>query len=264
MGGSLALALKGKCAALYGIDTDRATLELALAQKIVDYADSDPATLLPEVDFIILAAPVPVILALLEKLPTYTSDPCIVMDLGSTKKLIVEAMSRLPERFDPIGGHPICGKEKLSLANAERTLYYAAPFLLTPLERTSKRTFSAARQVIEVVGAKETILDAAEHDRILASTSHLPFLLSSALALSTNQNVTPFVGPGFKSASRLAGTSASMMLGVLQSNRQNVLSALHALQNKLVEIESALASNDISKLEVLLNEAQKKYQEFTQ
>ncbi len=55
-----------------------------------------------------------------------------------------------------------------------------------------------------------------------------------------------------------------MMLGVLQSNRQNVLSALHALQNKLVEIESALASNDISKLEVLLNEAQKKYQEFTQ
>ncbi len=140
MGGSLALALKGKCAALYGIDTDRATLELALAQKIVDYADSDPAKLLPEVDFIILAAPVPVILALLEKLPTYTSDPCIVMDLGSTKKLIVEAMSRLPERFDPIGGHPICGKEKLSLANAERTLYYAAPFLLTPLERTSKRT----------------------------------------------------------------------------------------------------------------------------
>jgi len=264
MGGSLALALKGKCAALYGIDTDRATLELALAQKIVDYADNDPAKLPLEVDFIILAAPVPVIMTLLEKLPGDNPNPCVVMDLGSTKKLIVEAMSRLPERFDPIGGHPICGKEKLSLANAERTLYYAAPFILSPLERTSKRAFSAAHQVIEAAGAKETILDAAEHDRILASTSHLPFLLSSALALSTNENVTPFVGPGFKSASRLAGTSSSMMLGVLQSNQENILNVLHALQDKLVEIESALGANDFSKLEALLNEAQKKYQEFTQ
>jgi prephenate dehydrogenase len=264
MGGSLALALKGKCAALYGIDSDRATLELALAQKIVDHVDSDPAKLLPEVDLVILAAPVPVILDLLEKLPAYTSNSCVVMDLGSTKKLIVEVMSRLPERFDPIGGHPVCGKEKLSLANAERTLYYAAPFLLTPLERRSERALPAARQVIEAVGAKEIILDASEHDRILASTSHLPFLLSSALALATDQKVTPFIGPGFRSASRLAGTSSSMMLGILQSNQGNVLNAIHALQDKLVEIESTLASNDFSKLELLLNEAQKKYQEFTQ
>src|SRR5258706_1960534 len=264
MGGSLALALKGKCAALYGIDTDRATLELALAQKIVDYADSDPATLLPEVDFIILAAPVPVILALLEKLPTYTSDPCIVMDLGSTKKLIVEAMSRLPERFDPIGGHPICGKEKLSLANAERTLYYAAPFLLTPLERTSLRALSAANQIIEAIGAKANILDATEHDRILASTSHLPFLLASALTLATPENLTSFIGTGFKSTSRVAGTSSSMMLGVLQSNRENVLNALHGMQTQLAGIESALSSEDFIKLESILNEAQTKYQALTQ
>ena len=80
------------------------------------------------------------------------------MDLGSSKRLIVEAMSRLPKRFDPIGGHPICGKETLSLANAERTLYYAAPFLLTPLERTTPRALSAANQIIEAVGAKAIIL----------------------------------------------------------------------------------------------------------
>ncbi len=264
MGGSLALALRGKCAALYGIDTHPATLELALAQKIVDHADSDPAKLPSEVDLIILAAPVPAILALLEKLATFTSKPCIVMDLGSTKKLIVEAMSRLPVQFDPIGGHPICGKEKLSLANAERTLYYAAPFLLTPLERTSARALSAANQVIEAVGAKGTVLNAVEHDRILASTSHLPFLLSSTLVLATDQDVSPFVGPGFKSVSRLAGTSSSMMLGVLGSNRENVLNALHNLQDKLVEVEAALAENDLSKLEALLKEAQDKYQEFTQ
>jgi prephenate dehydrogenase len=171
-------------------------------------------------------------------------------------------MSRLPERFDPIGGHPICGKEKLSLANAERTLYYAAPFLLTPLERTSARALSAAHQIIEAVGAKAKILDAVEHDRILASTSHLPFLISSALALATPGDVTSFIGPGFISTSRLAGTSTSMMLGVLQSNQENVLVALRGLQNQLAEIESYLSANDFLKLESILNEAQKKYQEF--
>jgi prephenate dehydrogenase len=172
-------------------------------------------------------------------------------------------MSRLPENFDPIGGHPICGKEKLSLANAERTLYYAAPFLLTPLERTSPRAISAAHQIIEAIGAKAKTLEAVEHDRILASTSHLPFLISSALALATPNDVAPFVGPGFKSTSRLAGTSSSMMLGVLQSNRENVLNALHGMQNQLADIESALSSDDFSKLESILNESQSKYQNFT-
>ncbi|MBK9604865.1 MAG: prephenate dehydrogenase [Anaerolineales bacterium] len=263
MGGSLALGLRGKCAALYGIDPHLPTLELALSQHIVDYADSDPAKLLPEVDLVILSAPVPAILTLLEQLPTFTPNSCIVMDMGSTKRLVVEAMSKLPERFDPIGGHPICGKEKLSLANAERTLYYAAPFLLTPLERTSSRAISAANQIIEALGAKGKTLDAVEHDRILASTSHLPFLISSALALATPADVTPFVGPGFKSTSRLAGTSSSMMLGVLQSNRENVLNALHGMQSQLAEIEAALSSEDFAKLESLLNDAQAKYQSFT-
>jgi prephenate dehydrogenase len=263
MGGSLALGLRGKCAALYGCDPHPATLELALSQHIVDFADSDPAKLIPEVDLVILSAPVPAILTVLEQLPAFSSKSCIVMDMGSTKKLIVEAMSRLPERFDPIGGHPICGKEKLSLANAERTLYYAAQFLLTPLERTSVRALSAANQIIEAVGAKAVILDAAEHDRILASTSHLPFLLSSALACATPDDVASFIGPGFKSTSRLAGTSSSMMLGVLQSNRENVLNALHGLQNELADMESALAADDLSKLESILNEAQRKHQVLT-
>lgn len=262
MGGSLALGLRGKCAALYGIDPHPATLELALSQHIVDYADSDPASLLPQADVIILSAPVPAILTLLEKLPAFTNNSCIVMDLGSAKKQIVDAMAKLPERFDPIGGHPICGKEKLSLANAERTLYYAAPFLLTPLERTSSRAISAANQIIEALGAKGKTLNAVDHDRILASTSHLPFLISSALARTTPEDVAPFVGPGFKSTSRLAGTSSSMMLGVLQSNRENVLNALHGMQAQLTEIESALSSQDFSKLESILNEAQEKYHEL--
>ncbi len=86
-----------------------------------------------------------------------------------------------------------------------------------------------------------------EHDRILAATSHLPFLLASALALTTPDDFASFVGTGFKSTSRVAGTSSSMMLGVLQSNRENVLDALHELQNQLAEIESALSNEDFQK-----------------
>jgi len=131
------------------------------------------------------------------------------------------------------------------------------------LERTSPRALSAANQIIEALGAKGKILDAVEHDRILASTNHLPFLISSALARAPPQDVAPFVGPGFKSTSRLAGTSSSMMLGVLQSNRENVLNALHEMQSQLAEIEAALSSEDFAKLESLLNDAQAKYQSFT-
>jgi prephenate dehydrogenase len=259
MGGSLALALKGKCAAVYGIDPDHSTLEMARRQTIVDRAESESATLLPSADIIILAAPVPAILTLLERLPINMPSSCIVLDIGSTKQLIVEAMSRLPERFDPIGGHPLCGKEKLSLANAERTLYYATQFLLTPLERTSSRALSAAHQIIEAIGAKAILLDAVEHDRILASTSHLPFLLSSALALATPEDIAPLIGPGFKSTSRLAGTSSSMMFGVLQSNRENVIEVIHHYLEVLGEIESTLEARNDIQLQTLLNNAVARY-----
>jgi prephenate dehydrogenase len=263
MGGSLALALKGQCAALLGIDPDPAALSLALRQNIVDQAESDPVKLLPSADLVILAAPVPVILTLLQKLPEYTSNACIVLDLGSTKRAIVEKMDSLPERFDPLGGHPICGKEKLTLANAERTLYYGAPFILTPLARTTPRALSAAQQVIATVGAKAITLDAAEHDRILAATSHLPFLLSSALALATPAECAPLVGPGFRSTSRLAGTPSSMMMGIMQTNRENILTAIHRLQAQLDTLEMQLTASDFGNLETTLDQSRAAYHELT-
>ena len=263
MGGSLALALKGQCAALLGIDPDPAALSLALRQNIVDQADSDPASLLPQADLVILAAPVPVILTLLQKLPEYTSNSCIVLDLGSTKRAIVEQMENLPKHFDPLGGHPICGKEKLTLANAERTLYYGAPFILTPLTRTTPRALSAAQQIIVTVGAKAITLDAAKHDRILAATSHLPFLLSSALALATPEECAPLVGPGFRSTSRLAGTPSSMMMGVMQTNRENILAAIYRLRAQLDTLEIQLSASEFDNLETTLDQSRAVYHELT-
>ena len=263
MGGSLALALKGKCAALYGIDSDHATLELALAKGMIDQADHDSAKLLPHADLVILATPVPAIIDFIQKLPIFVQTPCIVIDLGSTKQDILQAMSTLPDNFDPIGGHPICGKEKLGLENTDANLYQGAPFVVTPLQRTTRRAKSAIEQIISIVGARLIDMTAEEHDRILASTSHLPFLLSSALTLSTPQEFVPFIGTGFKSTSRLAGTPAHMTMGILQSNRENILNAIQAFRNSLHQIEIALQSENYIQLESILNQSRSAYQSLT-
>jgi prephenate dehydrogenase len=260
MGGSLALALKGKCAVLYGIDADQATLELALAKKIVDQADSDPVKLIPQADLVILATPVQVIIDFIQKLSLWVETPCVVLDLGSTKKDIVQAMSTLPERFDPIGGHPICGKEKLGLENADRHLFENAPFILTPLARTTHRARIAAEQIVSAIGARRIEIEAEEHDHALALTSHLPFLLSSALMRALPQEFEELIGTGFRSTSRLAGTPSSMMMSVLQSNRENILNAIQTFQDSLDEIGSALQAENYSQLEYLLNGSRKAYQ----
>ena len=270
MGGSLAMSLKGKCARIIGFDPHLPTLELALSQQIVDYADNDPANLLSgasaqskHVDLIILASPIPAILTLLEQLSTLTSNPCIVMDLGSTKKLILESMSRLPDNFNPIGGHPICGKEKLGLENADADLYQNAPFVITPLERTTQHALRITRQLITAIGAHPIEMTAKEHDRILAFTSHLPFLISSALAHSTPQEFAPLVGPGFRSTSRLAGTPSHMMMGILKSNRDNLLSAIQTFSASLYEIESALQDENYPALENTLDHSRDSYLTIT-
>jgi prephenate dehydrogenase len=264
MGGSLALALKGKCAALYGIDSHPATLEIALAKKIVDSADTDPAKLLAEADLVILATPVPTIIRLIQKLPSLTNRSCIVLDLGSTKSKIMSALDALPSHFDVLGGHPICGKEKLGIENADTFLYQNAPFVITPLKRTTQRARILVQQMISVIGAWLIEMNPEEHDRALAFTSHLPFLAASALALTVPQENARLIGSGFRSTARLAATPGSMMLGVLQSNRENILMALQHYQHQLSILESALLSDDEAVLESTLSSAQSGYQGMIQ
>ncbi|MDQ3007597.1 MAG: prephenate dehydrogenase, partial [Chloroflexota bacterium] len=227
MGGSLAMRLKGQCARLIGFDSHLPTLELALSKNTIDEADAFDA-LFPSplgrgargeggpgvrVDVLILATPVPTILNLIQQLPSIISYPCIVMDIGSTKRNILQAMDSLPENFDPIGGHPICGKEKLGLENAQANLYQNAPFVITSLARTTPRAKSAVQQIISAIGANLIEMTAQDHDRILAFTSHLPYLLASTLSRSISQDFAPLIGPGFRSTSRLAGTPSHMMMG---------------------------------------------------
>ena len=262
MGGSLALALKGKCADLLAVVLRPSTRELALRMNIVSQAEEDPAKILPQADVIVLSTPVPAILDWLGRLPEYVPQRCVVIDMGSSKQIIVQKMNMLPERFDAIGGHPICGKENLTLENAEATLFQNAPFVLTPLDNLSVRASAAALQMIRAIGARPLWLDAVSHDRLLAYTSHLPFLLASALTMTAPLDAASLVGPGFNSTSRLASTPSSMMLGILQTNRDNVLKAIAAFRDNLDLIEAALQSQNVDKLREILDVASLKRKRF--
>jgi prephenate dehydrogenase len=248
MGGSLALALRGKCAALIGIDRDPQTLELARQRQVVDLASIEPAELLPQADVVILATPVNTILQHLLALPEQHPGQAIVIDLGSTKVQVGEVMQSLPERFDPLGGHPMCGKERSGLANADPLLFQGTAFAFTPLARTSSRARSFAEELAWQVGARPLWLDAQTHDRWVAATSHLPYLVSNALAFSTPTEAAPLAGSGYRSATRLAQTSPAMMLDVLMTNRENILAASGRFRAHLDLLDELLRQGDFEAL----------------
>lgn len=258
MGGSLALALEGKCAQRIGIDQDPAAVEEALRAGAVERGAPGPGELLPQADLIVLAVPVLDIIDTIHELPALHPGSPVVLDLGSTKRQILCAMETLPRRFDPIGGHPMCGKEAGGFANASRDLYQAAPFALAPLERTSSRAQTLAQELAQAAGARPLWIDALTHDEWTAATSHFPYLLASALALSTPVSARPLAGPGLRSTTRLAGSSPEMMLDVLQTNADALLQSIVRFGTELAAFETLVRQGQWEELHSLLEQAVEK------
>ena len=262
MGGSLALGLKGHCQRIAAYDPDLQTLELARQQGVVDQVSANLVEILNQADLIILAAPVGAILELLADLPELKKDAAVVMDIGSSKVQIVKALQRLPERFDPIGGHPMCGKERGSLANAEASIFRHAPFAFTPLTRTSVYARAIAEQITAAVGSRLLWLTPEIHDQWTAATSHLPYLISAALAAATPIESAPMAGPGFRGSTRLAASPVRMMADVLATNRENVLASLGKFRQQLALLDEILREGSFDALVDYLNQSASLRAEF--
>jgi prephenate dehydrogenase len=245
MGGSLALALRGQVRLLHGLDRDAATRRRALREGVVDSAEAMLTAGSPPLDLLVLALPVRAIVQMLDNLPALRPAGCGVLDLGSAKRVVVAAMSALPEHFEAIGGHPLCGKETSGLAAASADLYRGQRFVLCPTARTTGAIRDRALALIEAIGARPILLDADEHDVILAATSHLPYVISATLMRSVvEKRQWSLSASGFRDVSRLAGGEPQVMLDILLTNRDELLAALARYRADLDFFQEALERGD--------------------
>jgi prephenate dehydrogenase len=252
MGGSLAGALKAKgaCQEVIGVARRAETTALAVERGLVDRASTGLAPAVAEADAVVLATPVRAIIELLPQVGQLVKPGCLVMDLGSTKSAIVEAMSALPEHVQPVGGHPMCGKETSGLAAAEPNLYQGRVFVLTPLDRTDTGALDLARELVEVIGARPLVMGAERHDRLVAAVSHLPYLMACGLVRTAEElareeeDLWQLAASGFRDSSRLAASGEDMMLDILLTNREAVLEALGTYEVQLRNLARFLETGD--------------------
>jgi len=259
MGGSLALALRGRVAHLLGVEHQVMIRQTALRQGIVDEVVEELTAAAPPLDLLVLAAPVRVILDMLGRLPALRPAGCAVVDLGSTKRAVVAAMSALPPSFAAVGGHPMCGKETAGLAAATADLYRGQTFVLCRVPRPAPQPAAEALALalVEAAGARPLWLDAAEHDRLVAAVSHLPALAAAALMRgAAGESQWAVSASGFRDAARLAGSDPRMMLDIFLTNRQAVLDALSAYRADLAGLSVALERGDEAALAEWLAAAQ--------
>ena len=253
MGGSLAAALTKAQNAPFtvrGVARRAESIAAAVERGFIAEGTCDPAAGVCDADLVIFATPVRTTIDLMGRLAAHFKPGCIVSDLGSTKAAVVQAMAKLPPHVDPIGGHPMCGKEVSGLEAAEADLFQGRVYILTPLERTSDQAVRALQEVIALIGSRCIILEPDRHDRLVAAISHLPYLLSVCLVnvadglSSEDEMVWELVSSGFRDTSRLAASDPIMMQDILMTNRENVRHMVARFLQCLGQFDGFLAHND--------------------
>lgn len=264
MGASLCmdLAQKGLCREVRGVARRTDVVLDAFFSQAVDLATDDLHTGVLGADIVVLATPVRTIISMLDEIAPYLWPGTIVMDMGSTKSEICAAMRNLPDTLQPIGGHPMTGKETSGFGAAQPDLYTGATWVLTPLERTTQETVDLSVELVEAVQARPVVVPPVEHDRLVASISHLPFLLASALTHSVaevgaqNEMVWKLAAGGFRDTSRVAASDTQMFLDILSTNRSAVLEQIDSFAQQLGELRELVSEGDESELRAKLSESQ--------
>jgi prephenate dehydrogenase len=267
MGGSLAMALRPHVKKITAIDRNLPMLQMALKQDLLDSVNTI-MTFGSDTDLLVLAAPIKVITDTLRQLPALGASGCAVLDLGSTKQSILEAMDALPKEYDAIGGHPMCGREVSGLAAARVDLYVGQTFILCRSKRTSPSLEQLVLNLVEAIGAHPLFMSAESHDRLVASGSHLPYAVSAmllrvaSLAAEADERIWQLSASGLRDTSRLAGSSPEIMLDILMTNRVNVLDKLGHYRAELSALGELLEANDEQALLEWLVDVQSRHQAY--
>jgi prephenate dehydrogenase len=239
IGGSFGLALRkaGFQGSILGVSSPRSI------DEAVERCAIDKGATLEEAagtcDLLFLSQPIFGILETLRKLDPLVRPETLVTDAGSTKQAIADEAKRSLHRCAFVGGHPMAGKELRGVAAADADLFQGRPWVLT------SDIDHPFRKWIAAVGAREIVLDPAQHDRLVAWSSHLPQLASTALAAVIGDrapDAATVAGPGLLDSTRLAMSSFDLWRDILETNSTQVGLALDAYIEKLTVIRASLES----------------------
>jgi prephenate dehydrogenase len=247
IGGSFALALRqaGFSGRIIGVSSP-ATVAEALRRGVIDEAlpleEAAAAS-----DLIFLAQPILRILQTIRRLDGAVRPEALVTDAGSTKAEIVRCAREHLRSASFLGGHPMAGKESRGVAEAEAGLFRGRTWVLTPLEPSELESPPVAELVewIRRIGARPLVLDPEQHDRLVAFTSHLPQLVSTALAAtlagqSHLGSLDQVAGPGLLDTTRLALSPFEIWRDILATNQEPVRQALAAFADTIDAIRKKL------------------------
>lgn len=256
IGGSIALAARrrGIAARILGIDRQRATLDSALRDGVLDEAHAD-LTAAASADLILFCTPVDCIAAQVIEAAAYCRPGALLTDTGSTKAAILrDVRGRLPPGVEFLGSHPLAGSEKQGIAHASAHLLEDRLVIVTPQAESTDSALSTIRGFWTALGARVQAMDAEEHDRAMALTSHLPHLLSSALAGILPPELYDLAAAGFRDTTRLAAGHPGLWSAIFRSNQTDLLAALAILQERLQSFRESLVAGDRTALETLLRQ----------
>jgi prephenate dehydrogenase len=264
MGGSFALALKkaGLVKRVVGYSKSPSTTERARQMGVIDVEAPSALLAVSGADLVLIAVPVAATEATFKAIKHLVTPRMLVMDLGSTKREVVDASRRVLREqvgcFVP--AHPIAGKELAGVEHADADLYAGKQVILTPIERTDAMQVQKAADLWSALGCKVLRMSAETHDAAFAAVSHLPHLLAFALmngitGQPSGKDFLSLAGPGFRDFTRIAAADPELWRDVMMSNAEELLKQSRIFQRNLQALELVISSGNAEALEGLIEQA---------
>ena len=259
IGGSIALAARRRWPAVSVVAIDRMpVVDAAVRMKVADEGGESPA-LARDADLVILAAPVLQNVTALASIAEHVRHDTVVTDVGSTKRVMEEAVESLPARLQFVGGHPLAGAAVSGVEAARPDLFDDRPWILTGTSRASAATVEALTRFISGLRAVPQYMEAAEHDRLLAYLSHLPQLAVSALMHvvgdRTGEEGLALAGRGLRDTTRLATSPGPTWRDIVATNGDNIACAIDDLIAALQQLRPDAPGDAPASLEGMFRSA---------
>jgi prephenate dehydrogenase len=252
IGGSFGLALRkaGFDGEILGVSSE-AAIAAAVEHGAIDRG-LPLADAVREADLIYLAQPIGRIMDTLRRVDPLAKEGALITDAGSTKSAIVSLARNMIHRCQFLGGHPMAGKEKRGVREAEADLFRGRTYVLTPTREQDLQTPRAQEFLrwLERIGATPVVMGPDQHDLVVSFTSHLPQLASTALAATVGENLESpeyldVAGPGLADTTRLAKSSYEIWRDILATNTDSIERALAAYIARLEHMRENLKTRQM-------------------